>query len=255
MLHLRKAGCLDCNVLSNSVTFVYWQSRELLHTAADHHRALDCLRPVCIVFIRVSQGLRSRRCTRSGRMFSVALQVSDAATASRGRQSQEPSTSRTPRVSICLPGLWSLRSFCREIFQSVLQTSAPSRRYFSRCHSDQRWRSARTAPKKGGIRSLMQRHDYSVCEYHRVVVVHYYDDRETRHSNNCSKCSYKSQADRITTDIHEWPYYADGMPDMVLRATGEADAQIASAMTAEKMMKSISAMEGSCRQVVGAGCL
>ncbi|KAK5399935.1 hypothetical protein LTR06_011410 [Exophiala xenobiotica] len=59
--------------------------------------------------------------------------------------------------------------------------------------------------KKEEYRSLMQRHDQSICEYHEVVVDYYNDTRVQRHSRYCSKCNYKSQADGININVHEWP--------------------------------------------------
>lgn len=59
--------------------------------------------------------------------------------------------------------------------------------------------------KKEKYSNLMQRHDESVCEYHEVVVDFEYDIREQRHSANCRRCSYKSEANSIDIEIHEWP--------------------------------------------------
>jgi hypothetical protein len=59
--------------------------------------------------------------------------------------------------------------------------------------------------KKEEYSSLMRRHDQSTCEYHEVVVDRHFDIREPRHSANCRRCSYKSQADGIDIEVHEWP--------------------------------------------------
>ncbi|KIW82284.1 hypothetical protein Z517_05311 [Fonsecaea pedrosoi CBS 271.37] len=105
------------------------------------------------------------------------------------------------------------------IFRDYGQSDCFAVRYFNQSSEHQRLRDdivlsatwTRDAKvqelnrKKEEYCSLMQRHDCSVCEYQEVVVDHYYDIRESRHSDHCVRCGYKSQADRLTIDIHEWP--------------------------------------------------
>lgn len=105
------------------------------------------------------------------------------------------------------------------VFRDYGQSDCFAVRYFNQSSEHQRLRNdivlgaTRTREakvqelhrKRGEYRSLMQRHDHSVCDYHEVVVDHYYDIRESRHSDHCRRCSYKSQAARITIDVHEWP--------------------------------------------------
>ncbi|KIW91627.1 uncharacterized protein Z519_07595 [Cladophialophora bantiana CBS 173.52] len=67
--------------------------------------------------------------------------------------------------------------------------------------------------KKEEYRSLMRRFNQSECEYE--VRGNYYNGIYERryHSDGCQKCEYRSQADSLTIQIHEWP-----LPDDALEA-------------------------------------
>ncbi|RMD42864.1 hypothetical protein DV735_g2274, partial [Chaetothyriales sp. CBS 134920] len=59
--------------------------------------------------------------------------------------------------------------------------------------------------KKERYRYLMQQYEESSCEYTKVVVDHFNDITEQRHSGRCQKCAYRSEAAKITIQVHEWP--------------------------------------------------
>lgn len=62
---------------------------------------------------------------------------------------------------------------------------------------------------------LMQMHRETDCEFADVVVDRLHDITESRHKGSCITCSYKSQADAMTIEIHEWP-----LPDRSIEAKG-----------------------------------
>ncbi|KIW67539.1 hypothetical protein PV04_06783 [Phialophora macrospora] len=111
------------------------------------------------------------------------------------------------------------RHLSPSIFRDYGQPSCFAVRYFNQSSEHQRLRRdiesdatrIRQAKvnelhqKKQEYRSLMQRYDHSVCDYREVVVDYYDDTREQRHSDNCKRCGYKSQANRIGIKVHEWP--------------------------------------------------
>ncbi|PGH08675.1 hypothetical protein AJ79_05957 [Helicocarpus griseus UAMH5409] len=65
--------------------------------------------------------------------------------------------------------------------------------------------------KKEEYKSLMELYNRSKCDYHEVIVDHYNDFREQRHSPMCKRHRYKSKADSLTIKIHEWPLPSDSL--------------------------------------------
>ncbi|KAF8851671.1 hypothetical protein BDZ45DRAFT_140606 [Acephala macrosclerotiorum] len=59
--------------------------------------------------------------------------------------------------------------------------------------------------KKARYNSLIKSHDSVECEYQEVITDIYNDFREERHVPSCKKCHYKSEAGKISIEIHEWP--------------------------------------------------
>ena len=56
---------------------------------------------------------------------------------------------------------------------------------------------------------LMRCYDEAECDYYEAVIDHYTGLTALRHSNRCTRCSYKSQANSLSIEVHEWPLPAD----------------------------------------------
>lgn len=105
------------------------------------------------------------------------------------------------------------------IFRDYGQSSCFAVRYFDQSSEHQRihddvvisatqTRDAKVQElrqKKEEYSRLMQLYEQNSCQYYEVVVDYENDFREQRHSDSCARCSYKSQADRISIDVYEWP--------------------------------------------------
>lgn len=57
--------------------------------------------------------------------------------------------------------------------------------------------------------SLMRSYDSKVCETETYVYNRRHRYTTTRHSSNCSRCNYKTRAERMSIDIYEWPVSSD----------------------------------------------
>ncbi|RMZ91442.1 hypothetical protein DV736_g1343, partial [Chaetothyriales sp. CBS 134916] len=105
------------------------------------------------------------------------------------------------------------------IFRDYGQSNCFAVRYFNQSPEHQRIRQdieshatqTRNAKvnelhkKKERYRSFMRLYDQSICDYDEVVVDYENDVTERRHSGRCQRCRYKSEANDIDIQVHEWP--------------------------------------------------
>lgn len=109
--------------------------------------------------------------------------------------SSGPSIYRECRSSNCFAARFFDDSYLHQQLKSSIEEKATR---------DREAKIQQLRKLKSHHESLMQRHRNTSCDYHRTLSSRHYTYVDV-HSRNCSRCSYKKQADGLKIDVHEWP--------------------------------------------------